>query len=395
MAASPSGTSSSDASATTRPSAPPDASPTPQPAAVSATWVATGSLVQARGQHTATLLINDKVLVVGGLDPDPPNPIPTTAELYDPATRSWTASGANIEPRLHHTATLLDDGRVLVVGGVCSGCGEFGHLASAELYDPRIGTWVATGSMATEREGHTATLLPNGMVLVAGGFGPVLEANGYRMTSLASAELYDPRTGTWAPTGSMVTAHLQHTATLLPDGIVLVAGGICSGCEGTTDDPQPSAELYDPSSGSWSATGEMIEPRGEVLHPATLLSDGTVLVAAGYTGIGGNSAIAFAELFDPSSGAWTSTGTLIQARTSHTATLMGDGTVLVAGGFGGGSRLASAELYDPRRGTWTATAGMIDARESHTATLLADGTVLVAGGYGSDAASAEVYDPGG
>jgi hypothetical protein len=162
--------------------------------------------------------------------------------------------------RRSHTATLLPTGQVLVVGG--------SNLTSAELYEPATGQWGATGSMATSRESHTATLLPNGEVLVAGGIHWI----NFTPIRTATAELYDPSTGQWTTTGSMTTARSLHGATLLPSGLVLVAGGQNSG-------DLASAELYDPSTGSWTATGSMNSRRSGA--QATLLQDGRVLMAGG------------------------------------------------------------------------------------------------------------------
>ncbi|MEO6058818.1 MAG: kelch repeat-containing protein, partial [Candidatus Limnocylindria bacterium] len=170
---------------------------------------------------------------------------------------SWTATGNMDGIRDGHTATLLPDGKVLVTGGSMGYSGEL--LASAELYDPGSGTWTATGSMAEARSGQTATLLPDGKVLVAGGF-----SGGDSGSTLASAELYDPGSGFWSATGNMIEGHSGHTATLLPDGKVLVAGSYVN-----SGDPLASVELYDPGSGSWTATGDMHMGRGG--HAATLL----------------------------------------------------------------------------------------------------------------------------
>ena len=179
-------------------------------------WSTTGSLVTARGRHTATLLPNGKVLVAGGKTFT--NSLAST-ELYDPATGIWTTSGSMATARDIHTATLLGNGTVLVAGGSStSNSSSFSLLTSAELYDPQSGTWTATGRLANRRVFHTATLLPSGKVLVAGGF----SSNG---GALASAELYEPATGTWTATGSLVTARWFHTATLLSNGTVLVAAG--------------------------------------------------------------------------------------------------------------------------------------------------------------------------
>jgi Galactose oxidase, central domain/Kelch motif len=236
------------------------------------------------------------------------------------------------------------------------------------------GVFESTGSLGSARYGHTATLLPSGKVLVAGGYN-VLEGN---------AELYDPASGTWTFTGSLALfARDSHTATLLPNGKVLVAGGY--GCCGSGQ--LSSAELYDPVSGTWTSTGSLSSAREG--PTGTLLPNGKVLVAGGYGCCG---PIASAELYDPVSGTWTATGSLATARDGHTATLLPTGKVLVAAGSG----LASAELYDPASQTWAATGSLITSRYEHTMTLLPDGKVLVTGGFNGfsfDLASAELYDP--
>jgi hypothetical protein len=188
-------------------------------------------MTQARGGDTATLLLDGRVLVVGGDSSTSSDLRVASAELYDPVSGTWTATGNLGTGRANHTATLLPDGRVLVVGGINSD----GLLDSAELYDPSSGTWTATSIMVHARTGHAATLLPNGTVLVTGGDS---RQPGYR---LADTELYDPSSGTWTATASMVHARGAHTAMLLPNGMVLVAGG-----EGLSDVVLSSAELYDP-----------------------------------------------------------------------------------------------------------------------------------------------------
>ena len=351
------------------PSAPTSPSAAPSPSVVpprAPSWTATGSMIEGRGGHTATLLADGTVLVAGS------DAGSASAELYHPGSGSWTSAGSMTQRRMAPSAARLPDGKVLVAGGACCGVAA-APLASDELYDPATGSWTPTGSMGTPRGGQTATLLPDGRVLVAGGYSGA-EAGGV----LASAELYDPGNGTWSPTGSMGTPRAQDTATLLADGKVLVAGGA-----GT------SAELYDPGTGTWSATGSMATARFG--HTATLLPDGQVLVAGGWDV---NHAVAAAELYDPGTGSWSAAGSMATPRAFHTSTLLPDGSVLVAGGDG---PLASAELYDPQSGTWTATASMSTPRAYHTATLLPDGRVLVAGGMTGQPngrASAELYDPG-
>ena len=288
------------------------------------------------------------------------------------ASNTWSAAGALAAARNMHTATLLPNGRVLVAGGVYYGVA----LASAELYDPASNTWSAAGSLTKERWEHTAMLLPNGKVLVAGGY-----SNNVGL--LASAELYDPASNTWSAAGSLAAVRYGPTATLLPDGRVLVAGG--SNNVGLL----ASAELYDPASNTWSAAGSLTGMRYG--HTATLLPDGKVLVAGGRDG---TNYLASAEMYDPASNTWSAAGALATARGFYSATLLPNGRVLVAGGGNDGGYPVSAELYDPASNTWSAAGSMATARSSHTATLLPSGKVLVAGGgySGGNFASTELYD---
>ncbi len=297
----------------------------------------TGSMTEPRAYHTATLLSDGRVLIAGGQGSSGKGL--NTAELYDPKTGTFSPTGSMGAARQLHTATLLSDGRVLIVGGAAVAFGG-PALESAELYDPAGGTFSPTGSMAHPREAHTATLLPDGRVLVAGGTTITFGTSTYD----AFAELYDPTSGTFSPTGSMAKARYWHTATLLPDGRVLIVGGV----EQTLQ--LPSAELYDPKSGKFSMTGSMATDRSE--HTATLLSDGSVLVAGGTNGAsnasGGYAALASAELYDPASGKFSKAGSMTVARLDDTATLLSDGRVLIVGGDdASGKVLASAELYQP------------------------------------------------
>jgi alpha-tubulin suppressor-like RCC1 family protein len=332
-------------------------------------WGQTGPMNIARTNHTASLLNNGKVLVTGGYNSSVG--YLASAELYDPATGTWSVTGALVNARSFNTATLLANGKVLVVGGF----GNLVDLASAELYDPGTGTWSVTGALATARNNHTATLLPNGKVLVVGGLNNL---NNF----LASVELYDPATGTWSTTGALNNPRGYHTAMLLTNGKVLVAGGY-------NGSSLADAELYDPGTGTWSATGALATARYS--HTATLLANGKVLVTGGYNSSVGY--LASVELYDPGTGTWSATGALATTRNKHTASLLPNGKVLVAGGYNGGD-LASAELFDPATGTWSATGALATARNKHTASLLPNGKVLVVGGYNNInkyLASAEYY----
>jgi len=301
------------------------------------------------------------------------------------------------------TATGFPDGRVLVTIG-CS--------AAAELYDPTTGTFAPTGSLTAIRWGKTATLLQDGRVLVAGGYNC---GDAGSDGVWASAELYDPGTGTFSATGSMDEPRSRHTATLLADGRVLITGGITGQspvasvsvvfasyehamtAETAESITLSSAEVYDPKTGAFSGTGSMGDFRDS--HTATLLGDGRVLVVGG--GGEGYASRTSTEVYHPATGVFSRTGSLKSGRWLHTATLLQDGRVLITGGRSPhDSDYDTAELYDPATGTFTLTGSMHEARQEHTATLLPDGRVLIAGGYQQDAvhwdvlSSVEWYDPG-
>ena len=327
----------------------------------------------ARSAHTATLLPNGKVLVAGGTSYDASHVTFTylrSVEQYDPATGAWTASASLITGRQNHTATLLPNGKVLVAGGYDGGNG----LASAELYDPATGTWMAAAAMlGSGGAGATATLLQNGKVLVVGGsFYTPSGGTGHGYWDYRRyVSLYDPSNGTWAGS-QLTTARSSHTATLLPNGKVLVAGGL----NGTYSSGLASAEIYDPTTGTWTPTGSLTAARSA--HSAALLPNGKVLVAGG----GNTISLSSAELYNPATGTWTATGAMTDARQNHTATLLNNGNVLVAAGYNG-SYLARVELYSPTTGTWTPAGALTTTRSSHTATLLLGGKVLFAGGNSS------------
>jgi Galactose oxidase, central domain len=366
------------------------------------TFTATGDMTTARVGHTATLLLDGRVLIVGGDKTG-------TAELYDPATGTFSPTGNGTtghggdaswgEPS---TAALLPDGRVLIAGG-----------RKSEIYDPVIGSFTATGNMVSNQRGFTATALTNGKVLITGG------TNGETNCCAIAAhpELYDPSTGTFNLTGpyaemsvpsfangySAGTSGLTYTAaTLLSDGKVLILS-------------EPAAEIYDPVTDSFSLTGSMVavdeggfwgKPTQISARTATLMTNEKVLIAGGEPAYydTGDFPLSRAELYDASTGTFTATSSMHAARSGHAATLLPDGTVLITGGRVNNfySATSLAELYSPSSGTFSGELNMTVSRGYHQATRLRDGRVLITGGLNSGSnsypgyqtlASAELYTP--
>ena len=242
-------------------------------------------------------------------------------------------------------------------------------------------TWTTTGSMSTARIKHTATLLQNGQALAAGG----VNSTGF----LSSAELYDPSTGNWKSTGNMALARGEHTATLLPNGNVLVAGGLGNGNSQIGNSCTATAELFNRSTGQWTSTGSMTVPRGN--HTATLLPDGKVLVAGGLCSGGFIYPTNSAELYDPSTGTWKAAANMNFSRASAGATLLQTGEVLIAGGNSTSADGRSAELFDPSKGRWTVTGSMNTPRGTLQMVLLTNGTALVLGGTGLASDASQFY----
>jgi Galactose oxidase, central domain len=322
--------------------------PPPAAAAPSNTWTVTGAPVQAPGYETATRLADGRVLATGGQG--------TRAELYLPSNGTWRVAGDMKRSRSWATATKLPSGKVLVVGGWTGSSIE----ATTELYDPATDRWTLTGTMGTPRMEHTATLLADGTVLVAGGKNQTyLECGYYTCPPIASAEIYDPSTGQWRPTGAMTKARALFTTTLLTDGTALAASW-------------GQSDLYDPATGRWTAAASL--PTDINSYAAVRLTDGRVMSTGGVR----NDRTA-ATIYNPVTGSWHAAASVNIDRYNApwAMTLLADGRVLVVGG---NSFSRYAEVWDPAAGFWTVTGQMSNARLTRPGVaLLADGRVLVEG----------------
>ncbi len=357
---------------------PPTQIPTPLPASASVTpyargWLPISTMSISRGFHSGTVLRDGRVLIIGGYisqDTDT-----ASVEIFDPATNTFRANGSLNIPRHGHTATLLPDGRVLIVGGY-----NMTWLNSAELYDPATGQSTNTQPLFKHGTSHTATLLKDGRVLViAGAIQSGFSAPDDRV------EIFDPRTNRWQQAAVHENAQFAHTATLLNDGRVLLAGGFSA------------PAIYDPARDAWEPTGELAVEQYSA--QAVRLRDGKVLLIGGQVGQEGTPTQEV-QVYDPASNTWSEALPLSHARYAHTATLMADGRVLVLGGWdtlGGyeNSLINTAEIYD-RSGNWTPYTAVGIGRVQHIAALLADGRILVTGGEtkrGSFLSSAGVLKP--
>ncbi|TMM08157.1 MAG: hypothetical protein E6G00_12990 [Actinobacteria bacterium] len=354
-------------------------------AASAASWTATGSLTTARDIPVPALLLDGRPILVGGSTQALENSL-DSAEIFDPATGKWSSGGTLGTARYNHTATTLESGKVLVAGGykIINGVSG-GFQKSAELYDPAANTWSPATNMGTgqERAWHTATLIGDGRVWVAGGF------SGATPNALTSTRLYNPAMNSWSAGPSLTTGRLRHTATLLATGKVLIVGGKAMS---TSSVSLNSAELYDPRAlpGSQiSSAGSTTD--GREVHTATLLQDGRVLVVGGTDG---TNVLKTAELYHPATNSWSSAASLPGPREGHTATLLRDGQVLVAGGDDGNNGLKSTELYNPATNKWSPGPPMVAIREGDAAVGLLGGRVLAAAGAGfngGELKTAELY----
>jgi hypothetical protein len=389
-------------------------------------WQAAGDMTGPLYGHKDATLGNGGVLVAGGFDGSPT--VTPAAMVYDPAADAWSDAASMNTPRGCHTATGLGDGTALVAGGLDA---ADGYIRDVEIYDPGAGAWVYVPSMINTRLNHAATRLADGTVFVTGGksdsagggvatagfhgpnqfllglgqscsnVGGGNSGSGGGGSTTGATEMFDPalQASGWFSTANMFNNRERHTATLLADGRVLAVGGESNGFV------LQSAEVYDPGLDAWAYVNQssMSSPRED--HTATLLNDGTVLVTGGIWYPDGSQVLDTADLFVPNLGGGTGsgsggpgsfvqTGSMSTPRMLHSASLLPDGKVLVAGGTDGFSSLDSAEVYDPATASWTVVPSMITARSQHTATALANGYILVSGGVddlGDAGSTSEIY----
>lgn len=356
------------------------------------TFVATGSLATARTNHTATLLADGRVLVAGGEDYDYA-PL-ASMEAFDRATGSFAKLADLIEPRSNHTATLLADGRVLVVGGGRTNSigGPAGEdvLATTELVDPVSSSVQPGAPLAFPRSHHTATILADGRVLVVGGASDGHVSSPSFGDALGSVEIYDPTAGTWREVSLLTTPRFLHTATLLGDGRVLVAGG-----SNANEEQILSTEVFDPATEVWAPGPSLAEAR--VFHAAAPLPDGGALVVAGK--LANIKFLATSERLTPSANSFDASAVLPESRTGLTLSVLSSGRLLATAGLHGSTAgfnlLADAYVFDPDADVWSPIGALATARVLHTSTTLPTGEVLVVGGLGSGAVldSAELAIP--
>jgi len=278
-----------------------------------------------RHDHSATLLRDGRVLVVGGYNPQ--QQWLTDAEVYDPLKDTWTVVLPLYSHGVAHTATLLKDGRVLVVGGGIGGgvCTE-----RAEIFDPKTNSWTEAPSLPAQRNGHTADLLNDGRVLIAAGVNPI------GLTVGGDAFLYDPKANNWTVTAPMVTQRANAGSVQLKDGRILVAGGIAA-------DGSPvwhmlaNAEIYDPASNTWGAAASLSEARHA--YVLTLLPNGQILAVGGTRDHDSNwsegSFVREVEVYDPNANGWQIAGEIPQPGAFAAAALFHDGRLWVTGGYAG------------------------------------------------------------
>jgi N-acetylneuraminic acid mutarotase len=348
-----------------------------------------GSNGHAGADAAATLLTGGRLLVTGGNTARAPQRLNATnaATTFDSQTGQWTSVATMRTARSAHTAVSLANNRALVIGGQNAHVGVF---ANAERYDAGTDTWQPAGVMSTPRYRHTSSVLNDGRVLVAGGSNSNTTCT--CTTFQSSVDLYDPTANSWTATGDLITARYDHTSTVLPDGRVLVVGGF--GGEPDTTNASggvlASVEIYDPASGGWSAAASM--PVARRAHTATLLNSGVVLVAGGHSG---SATLNTAQVYDPATDTWSPVASMSTARQQLSSVRLANGAVLVVGGLNGSNSalfgVDTGEVYDPTANVWSAPRPMAVARQKFTASLLPDGRVVIVGGTPNYVGMPEFY----
>lgn len=342
-----------------------------------------GEMNHSRVDHSATLLVDGRVLIVGGMDAAF-TPL-RTAEVFDPETNKWTTIGEMRQARTKHSAALLNDGRVMVTGGMNE---HLETIGTTEIFDPETGEWSEYESMRTVRRGHFTLSLNDGRVAVVGGIGQTLGglgilANIVAVGALLSTEIYDPKTDTWSQANDMREGHSGGLAVVLKDGRVLIAGGY------NQAEALASSEVFDPITNKWMRTESMA--RKTFANTATVLDDGTVLFTGGFGMSRAKGGITpGSEVYDPTTNEWRRAPDTIHGRMGHTSTLLPDGRVITIGGSIASGPVNTGEFMDPVTWTWTEISPMSVERSGHTATLLRDGRILVAGG--ALQTTVELYD---
>jgi hypothetical protein len=325
-------------------------------------------------------------------EPAEVNPTPTSVVAsLTPISVESDSLGAMHHSRVYHSATLLPDGRVLVAGGMDEG---FNPLRTSEMFDPETNRWTEAGKMTESRTEHSAALLKDGRVIVTGGMNEKLQIIG-------TTEIFDPETGKWSEYTSMRTVRRGHFTLSLPDGRVAVVGGVGQTLGGlgilaniSAVGALLSTEVYDPETDTWSQASDMREGHSGGL--AVVLKDGRVLVAGGYNQAEG---LASSEVFDPNIGEWMRTASMARKTFANTATVLFDGTVLFTGGFGmsraKGGITPGSEVFNPKTNEWRKAPDTVHGRMGHTSTLLADGRVITIGGSTAEgpANTAEYMEP--
>ena len=350
--------------------APPTPTPTPSPVGTGS-WTAAPDLPFTVWGAGSAVLADGRMLVVGGTSAASSVKAMASAELFDPGTGKWSATTDMLQARAYPMVVKLNDGSVLVAGGAFNGI----PIAAAERYSPDYGGWMQAGTMNSPRTQGTATLLPDGRVLVVGG--GIVSAPTFAAT--ATAEIYDPATNSWTLVTPMSRARTLHTAILLNDGDVLVAGG-ATAYTGSIGTVTALAEIYDPRADTWHAAAPMSVAR--YMGSAARLANGQVLVVGGWSYTTDfDPSLSTAEIYDPAANRWTATGSMSTGRARFALVTLADGRLLAAGGVGPTYRmLGTSELWDPASGGWVGTGSLPAAIMWPAIAVLQDGRALIAGG---------------